>query len=338
MTHDDKQHDYLWDPAEAGVPEVTALEQRLAPLRFDPARTPLDQRLLVRATSPRRTRWRRPLPMFAAAAAILIASAVFLWNWRLTWPQARPWTIHTAARDLPLGVGQTMTIPATGQAVANIARIGSMRIGSGTSLELRATAGRRHRLRLSEGDLHVRVWAPPLSIVIETPAGEVIDLGCEFQLSVRNGVSTVRVLSGWVQLENGLDEMLVPAGASTEMSTAHGPGVPVFDDATPGFREAIRRVEADGSPAALSHALGLARHRDVYTLLQLADRHRALAESVLQRAADLAPPPDGITIASILRGNRYNLWTWANAQKLPSPKSSWWKNWRDALPFWLSER
>ena len=337
MKPEDKLHDYLWDPATPAHSDVEAIERQLAPLRFEagkpPVITPLPARIILH-----RPRWRRPLLAAAIAASLLIAAGAGLWTWRWTWPEGRAWTVRGGAVDARLEVGRALTIPDDGGAIANIARIGTMRLAGGTSLELRSTRGTRHRLRMTEGDIHVRVWAPPLSLGIETPAGEVLDMGCEFVLSVTGDQSAVRVLSGWVQLENGIDEVLVPAGASTEMTSGRGPGVPVFDDAAPGFRESVRAVEADGDPAAVERIIALARARDVYTLLGLADRHPTAAAALLRRSAELWPPPDGVTIGRILRGDRESLWAWSGSLPLPPTKTGWWKNWRDAFPLGLSER
>ncbi|MEX2271902.1 MAG: FecR domain-containing protein [Vicinamibacterales bacterium] len=339
MTADRTIPDYLWDPAAEPDPDVVALERRLAGLRFDPAANPLDvTRLVVVPIAPRR-RWRRPLVAMAIAASLLIAASVGLWQWRWSWPEGRAWTLRSQSLDAKLEIGRGVTVPQADQAIANIGRIGTMRLGGGTSLELRATRGRRHRVRMLDGDMHVRVWAPPGSLVVETPAGDVIDLGCEFVLSVSGTTSAVRVLSGWVQIANNVDEVLIPAGASSEMTADLPPGTAVFDDAAAGFREAVRRVETDGGDTgAIDVTLRLARVRDVYTLLVLADRNPALAPALLARASELSAPPGDVTIGRILRGDRSALWTWSNSLPLPPPKSKWWLNWRDALPFWLTTR
>ncbi|HEX6323358.1 MAG TPA: hypothetical protein VFZ36_06500 [Vicinamibacterales bacterium] len=338
MTSEENVRDYLWDPASPAASEVEALEQRFEALRFDPAARPLDLSRLPAAVLPHRAAWRRPVIAMAIAASLLMAAGAGLWTWRWTWPEGRAWTVREGPVDARLEVGRAITIPDDGGAIANIARIGTMRLAGGTSLELRSTRDTRHRLRMTGGDIHVRVWAPPVSVVIETPAGEVIDMGCEFLLSVSGDRSAVRVLSGWVQLENGIDEVLVPAGASSEMTSRRGPGVAVFDDAAPGFAESVRALEADGDPAAVERILALARPRDVYTLLGLADRHRSAAEALLRRSAELWPPPDGVTIGRILRGDRESLWMWSRSLPLPPTKTGWWKNWRDAFPLGLSER
>lgn len=331
MTSDDLLDQYLWDPAADAAPDVMALEERLAPARFEPAVAPLDlSRLPARGLALRR--WGRPVAALAIAASLLVAAGYGLWMWRLTWPDGRPWSVTAGGADFDFTVGQPLIVPSSGGAVANIARIGSMRIDGGSAIELRSTRGLRHRLRMTAGDVHVRVWAPPFSVVIETPAGEVIDMGCEFRLSVDGERSAVQVLSGWVQLENGIGQVLVPAGASSAMTSTDTPGVPVFDDAGEPFRNGVRAIESGAEADGLPVVLALARPRDVYTLLLLTDRRRHVAEPLLRRAAELSPPPDNVTIGGILRGNRQQLWTWAHAQPLPSPKKDWWKNWRDALP------
>src|SRR5207342_2667869 len=103
-----------------------------------------------------------------------------------------------------------------------------------------------------------------------------IDLGCVFSLTVdADGVAHVRVETGWVQLENKFGETLVPAGASSAMTSDAPPVVPVYDDATAAFRDAVRLIEIGGTPK-IDFALTLidrdARARDVPTLLLLALR------------------------------------------------------------------
>lgn len=236
---------------------------------------------------------------------------------------------------MPITVGHEIALTGDEGAVANIARIGSMRVGPRTSFELRATRDTRHRLRLSDGSLHVRVFAPPFSIVVETAAGDVIDMGCEFVLNTDANRSAVTVLSGWVQMENAAGEVMVPAGASSTMRPGAAPSVPVFDDARPGFREAADGLGQSG--AAIDRLVQLARARDVYTLLQLALRHPSEADALLRRAAELWPPPDDVTVGRILRGDQRALWAWSDSLPLPAPKQ-WWRQWRDVLPLRLTGR
>lgn len=338
---DERLEAYLWNPAEPPVEEVAAVERQLAAARFDAVAHPWKP---PAAHVPRRVGLHvAPVHVrrFAYAATFLLAAAVCGALWRWSWPAGEPWTIArgTAGGPLRLAVGSLLRVPASEHLVVNVARIGVMEVQGGSALTLRTTRSNVHRLSMDQGRVHVRVWAPPLSLAIRTPAGEVIDMGCEFDLSVTQAETHVSVLSGWVQLDNGLGETLVPQGAVAHMSAERPPVVPVFHDAAPGFLSAVRQLELVGPVAGPDGELvrtitGLARPRDVLTLLMLADRSSAGRERLLLRAAELWPPPGGVTVSRVLRGDRDALWRWRDTLPLPPPKS-WVRNWRDALPRWF---
>src|SRR5262249_945220 len=148
----------------------------------------------------------------------------------------------------------------------------------------------------------VRVWAPPARFAIHTPAGDVIDFGCIFRLEVTDaGTVTLRVETGWVQLDNMHGESLIPAGASSSMTADRVPLVPVYDDADVAFTRAVREWEETNDPAvraeAASVAAAHARPRDVLTLLMLALRASGPDRATfVNRAAELFPPPSTVSI------------------------------------------
>lgn len=121
------------------------------------------------------------------------------------------------------------------------------------------------------------------------------------------------------------------------MATNHRPLVPLYDDATPRFREGIRaieRAETDEVRLAIAaQVLPDARPRDVITLLILSNTvGGAVRRPLLDRAAHLVPPPAGVSVDAILSGASPLLWDWYGTLDLPAPKN-WWRNWRDALPW-----
>jgi hypothetical protein len=331
----DRLDAYLWDPAEEPHEDVRALEHLLAGSRFRPTAAPWSAPATIR----RRmfTSW-RPL---AIAATVVLALGTGLGIWRWTWPAGRAWTIVSRPASTPdiLAVGRTLQVPESEGAVVNVARIGTMRVAGGSAVTLRATGSNHHRLTLERGSVHVRVWAPPFSVAFQTPAGDVRDLGCEFDLDVVETRARVRVTSGWVQLENDVEETLVPAGASSEMNRSMAPGVPVFDDAATGFRDAVRMLEGrrESDQESIERVARLARPRDVLTLLMLIERRVDRRETLAARAAELWPPPNGVTVARIVRGDREALWRWRDTLPLP-PTKGWWLNWQDALPSWLARK
>jgi len=328
--------DYLFDPAAAPDADVEAVERSLESLRFEHRSRPL--------AVPKRTRVRwRPLVLAVAASLfVVIGAGSIFWTWRESWPSGRAWpvTLHTttnAASDAStLAVNRPMRLDANASADIDIARIGDMRVAPGSALTLSETRSARHRVILERGDVSVRVWAPPTRFAIRTPAGDVIDLGCIFDLNVdATGAARLHVATGWVQLSNAQGESLVPAGTSATMTRDRRPSVPVYDDAAPEFKAAVRAFELtqDGAArATMVNEIGrAARPRDVVTMLVLANVSPDTDKrTLLQQAAQLVPPPASVTIDQIMR-DRERMWVWYDALDLP-PVKSWWRNWRDAFP------
>jgi len=336
---DGRMPDALWDPAAPADPEVRRIEDALAPLRFDPAAAPLriESKAVPRSPGPRTLPSRRIVRAagLVAVAAVLLLPLVAAFHW--SWPEGRPWPMTVLAEGTPpreemLEVGRERRLGPGERARVEVARIGTLDLAPGTALTLRATASNAHRLVLSQGTLRARVWAPPGSVVVKTPAGDLIDLGCVFRLHVDGaGAARVSVESGWVQLENVHGESLVPAGASSAMRRDAAPLVPVFDDAPREVREGVRRLEAGGSANGAVEFVGVARPRDAVTLLALARRiPPGIRRAVLERAAVLAPPPPGVSVDDVVGGDIDQLWRWHDALDLPPPKG-WWRNWRDTL-------
>jgi len=321
---------YLWDRSGPVDEAVADLEQVLGILAFVATRRPIQL--------PRRRAWSR-VAVAGMAAGLALAVAAGLFWWRLQWPADQAWDVRVtswsgSARSAMLAVGQTLSLSPDTHAAVDIARLGTMRLTPGTELRLGATSSARHRLMLQRGTIHVSVWAPPGRVVVETAAGTIIDLGCVFTLAVGDdATASVRVQTGWVQLENALGETLIPAGASSVMSLNRRPLVPVYDDAPESFRQAVRILEGAerGDEAAAREAVTRdARARDVPTLLVLALRLPLGArQALLSRAAALFPPPtSGVDRAAML--DDAAVWRWHETLPLP-PAKAWWRNWRDVF-------
>lgn len=318
--------DYLWDRSGPVDPGVVDLEARLKPLAFDARKHPL--------VSPPR---RRTVPVFAAgmAASIAIIAGLSTFHvWRLQWETSRPWSIRgggSFAIGAPLHVGST---PAT----VNIARLGVLQATSGTDLSLDETSSPRHRFTMARGGIDVRLWAPPGRVAVHTPAGDVVDLGCIFSLSVdASGAAHLTVRTGWVELRNAHGEAAIPAGASASMSSDREPQVAVYDDASATFRHAVRAIESRGHPvdARLLQTVAMqARPRDAITVLTLSNVAGLSPDArtaLLETARLLHDPPTADAVPRIVAGDRDLFWQWFDSLPLPRLKN-WWANWRDAFP------
>lgn len=326
--HDD-HNAYLWDRSAPPDTDAVELEEALGSLRFTPTAQQAD---VFRKTIARR----RPLATgLLLAASLLLTAGVGAHFWRLSWPTGQAWTVTQGAAS-SLAVGSTLETRASEEATVSIARIGTMNVLPGSSLSLTATTSSKHRIDLSRGVLEVRTWAPPGRFVVRTPAGDVVDLGCVFQLEVDGGRTILRVQSGWVRLDNAHGESLIPAGANSIMTADRRALVAVYEDASPAFGEAVRQLETADSAtdrsAAVATMMKEARTRDVYTLLTLAVRSSANDRAALvARAAELSPPPAGVSAARAGAGDDDALWKWADSMPLPAPKA-WWRNWKDVFP------
>jgi hypothetical protein len=341
MTAEDERRDrYLWDPAATADPEVQALEARLSSARFDPRR-----RQLALPPRPSRgvMRFRWAIALATAAAATIALGLTAYWSWRWSWTAGASWAAeidnaadHSAIKTT-LTVDKPLQLARTSSARVDVARIGTMSVSPGSTLTLAETMSSRHRVVLDRGSVSVRIWAPPGLFAFRTPSGTIRDLGCIFALTVDpEGTSRVRVDTGWVQMDNDFGESLVPAGASAEMHKLARPGVPIFLDASDVFAATVREAQNGGDAAErrnLDTIVRTARRRDVMTLLMLANVSPADVKRILlARASDLWPPPPGVSLDAIIAGDRDQLWRWHGALDLP-PVKSWWRNWKDALPW-----
>lgn len=318
--NDQKIDRYLFDPGAPPADEVTQLEEILMPLRHDPQWRSLAGTARSRSWSAARFPW-----TLAAAAMILVIAGAAAWVW--TWPAQQSWKV-VAGPMKTLPVGRPVQTGPAHSLLVRVARIGWMRIGERSVLTLLSTRSNRHHLSMASGTIRVSVWAPPGSVNIRTPSGDVIDLGCEFIVRAEASTTSVDVISGWVQLGNLRGEVLVPGGASSQMQRSGRPNVPLFRSASPQFQAAIRKLE-DGSSIALPTAVSTSRRRDVLTLLVLATRDLVHRDALIVRAAELMPPHSGETLLQARSGNNNAIREWID--ELPLPPRSWVRNWRDRL-------
>lgn len=318
--------DYLWDRSAPVYPDVAALEAQLKPLAFDARKHPI--------VMPPRRRAFSMIAIGLAASITLIAGMAAFHTWRLRWDADRPWSIEgggTFAIGTPLRVGEVA-------ANVDIARLGVMRAQPGADLALNDTRSARHRFTLTRGGIDVRVWAPPGRVAVHTPAGDVIDLGCIFTLNVSDDqIAHLSVRTGWVELENAHGSSAIPGGASASMSPEREPQVPVYDDASEAFRNAVRSIEINGGDAdaqSLRTVAMDARPRDAITVLMLS-KVTGLATDVrtalLETALRLHEPPTADAVSRIVSGDTDLFWRWFDSLPLP-PLKNWWANWRDVFP------
>lgn len=302
---DDMPDDYLWNRSGTPDPDVQGLEQLLSPLAHD---APLDQ-LRVRRRS------RRPWLVGGALVAIAAAAAIYL---ALPRPRA---TVACAGSDgfAFAGVGGAVScggtkvasgvLPVGGeldtgahQATLTIADIGTAELGARTQVRLERTDAERHQLALERGRMHAKVKARPRLFAVTTKHADVVDLGCEYDIAIdESGAGGVHVISGLVELATRSGALvIVPEGCDSKILAGNRPGLPSCAASTPAVKTAAAAYDAGGA-GAFEAILAAARREDAITLFALAAVDERRRSAVLEKLAELSPPPDvEITVESAM--------------------------------------
>ena len=180
------------------------------------------------------------------------------------------------------------------------------------------------------GTIHAQISAPPRFFFVNTPSGTAIDLGCAYTLQVDDaGAGLLRVTHGWVQLDYGGREALIPQGAVGATRPGVGPGTPYYADAPSGFAQALAvldfgNVDTAARAEAFQFVLSEARRRDALTLWHLLSRGSdADRARVYEKLVTLSAPPRGVTRDAILSGDRAALSLWWDSFSFEGTR--WWQ-------------
>ncbi|HSC29083.1 MAG TPA: FecR domain-containing protein [Vicinamibacterales bacterium] len=338
------QHDdYLWNRTGTPDPEVVRLERILGELKHQGALPPLPVR---REAGHRHALWgsrrilRTVMALSAAAVITIVAGAAWftLVQPRIGWavetiaglPAIDGRTVAGSAR---LGIGGWLVTDAAARARVSVGQIGRVEVEPNTRLQLVEARGREHRMALSRGTIHARIWAPPKFFFVNTPSAVAIDLGCAYTLQVdETGAGLVRVTHGWVGFEHEGRESFIPEQAVCATRPGVGPGTPRYEDAPEGYAPALALLDFgapddNGRASALNLVLSRARPRDALTLWHLLRRgSRAERSKVYDRMAALVPPPAEVSREAVLAGDRRAIDLWWNALDLQS--TTWWRLWK----------
>jgi len=203
-----------------------------------------------------------------------------------------------------LSVGQMMETDSRSTAHIEIASIGQVEVRPNSRVRLVESHENEQRMALEKGVIRALILAPPRLFFVETPSALAVDLGCAYELSVdENGNGKLEVTSGWVALEYGGIESLVPAGAVCTSRPGRGPGTPHFPDAAPGFKAALAEIDAGSAgTAAIEAALAGARLRDTLSVWHLFARvEPRVRPAVYDRLSALVPAPEGVTREGVMQ-------------------------------------
>jgi len=226
------------------------------------------------------------------------------------------WPVETLAGNAgaaKLGVGEYLETDASSRVRIDVADIGNVEIAPNSRVKLVGTNDKQHRLSLERGKLHAKIAAPPRLFIVDTPSAVAVDLGCEYALEVdKAGNSKLVVTGGFVALERGGRESIVPAGAACLTRKGKGLGTPYSMEATPEFERALYSFDfANGGSRAVKDIVAQADLYDIVTLWHLLSRVSVNDRpSVYDALARFVPPPSGVNRESVLALDKPTLERW----------------------------
>jgi hypothetical protein len=221
--------------------------------------------------------------------------------------------VGAASDSGKLAVGDFLETDGTSKARIEVADIGNVEIEPNSRVRLVNTSKKQHRLSLERGKLQAQILAPPRLFIVDTPSAVAVDLGCAYTLEVdKAGNSKLHVTSGYVALERGGRESIVPAGAVCFTRRGQGIGTPFFESATPALEAALLRFDFDrGGSASIAKVITEARAEDTLTLWHLLPRvQKAERERLFEVLNSYVAPPDGVTREGILKLDKKMLEAW----------------------------
>jgi ferric-dicitrate binding protein FerR (iron transport regulator) len=212
-----------------------------------------------------------------------------------------------------LAVGQFLETDANSRARVQVANIGNVEIEPNSRIQLVGTKSTEHRLSLERGILSAKISAPPRLFIVDTPSAIAVDLGCEYTLEVdKNGNSKLHVKTGYVALERGGRDVIVPAGAIALTKKGKGVGTPFSEDASLEFQKALASFDFEnGGTSALLTIIKEANFYDTISLWHLLSRTRgADREKVFDALSKYVKPPAGTTREGVLKLDKKMLDQW----------------------------
>lgn len=301
-----------------------ALRQEIEALTSSPLGT-LDRQT---AGTPPRTgasflSWFAPLAVAASVAVVLTLHE------RSTPPRpaAPGWSVAALAgaprvdrrairHEGTFSVGQWLETDATSRAKVAVGTIGEVTLDPNSRLRLAGISDTNHRLELQRGSLRAFIVAPPRLFFVDTPSATAVDLGCAYTLTVAdNGDGELHVTSGYVALEHGDRESIIPRDMRCLTRRGAGPGTPFASDAPEPLRRALTRFDFEPGAAtrALPEILAHARDADTVTLWHLLARTEGLQRAaVFDALRTFSAPPTGVTREGILAGDAAMRRAWAS--------------------------
>lgn len=314
--------DYLWDRSGEIDAEVAALEQTLVRYRLRNVEPPSERSAYVY-----RPLAARPARRWATAAAVFAVVVLASLMWLRNRVPKDAYEVLEASGSVAvdgradargeLALGKWLETGADGRVRMRVADIGWIELEPNSKLMAIESRPGRRRLRLEAGAIRAQISAAPGVFLVETPIARAIDLGCAYTLRLQSPhEGEVHVSAGWVAMDRGFRQSLVPAGSLARFAEGGRISPPISQTSSPQFQAAVLAWwRSDEGAAArqqqLASLLRSAQKSDALTLLNLfRDASEQERPAVFDRLNVLVPAPPAVDREAILRGERNATGPW----------------------------
>ncbi len=206
-----------------------------------------------------------------------------------------------------LNKGEWLTTDGESRALLKVGAIGQIDVNGGTSVRLLDANPADNRIYMKEGSIQTTIWSNFGVFFVQTPSGTVTDRGGIFSLKVdTRGANVLHVSSGKAGIEYDGLSTVVPAGAACESLPSSGPGIPYFEDSSPGLINAIHIYDSDNKdPAVQNSIIKSSSKKDLLTLWYLLRRSGKTERGrIFDRINSLTQLSSNITRSGIMNGNK----------------------------------
>jgi len=224
-----------------------------------------------------------------------------------------------------LAVGEWLITDSPSAARLKAGRLGEVEVDPNSAVQLLATKDMDYKIYLLHGKISVKIWAPLKMFSVLTPSATAVDIGSEYTIEVDDkGSSYFEVKTGKLVIKSGDDKEIIPEGAVCETMKNQKPGTPYFPDASIEFKAALSRFDfGSRSGDDIRTILENSRKKDALSLWYLMrNAGPGYVQTVYARLAELEPPPAGVTLEGIEKGNDNMFFIWWEILGY-GKKSSW---------------
>lgn len=209
--------------------------------------------------------------------------------------------------------GSTLSTDENARAKVNVPNIGTIEVGSGSSLILEKAKEGSNTVVMEKGSIRVVNSTNMPSLTIKIGVHKILDRGGEFSVETdKLGNAGINVKYAFVEIVFNDNHYFLKENYSCSLRVGKEPGIPIHKNASDTLKTAIESFDVlNGGDQALDKIIRSYKESDVLTLLALIPKVSQLQRQIIfQEISNHFPPPETITRAGIIRLDKDMLYKW----------------------------